>query len=112
MELRLPDGRRARIQVPEGRHILECARDAGVELPSLCEQGWCCTCAVRVLSGRVDQSASRRFYEADRAAGFALICTGSPRSELVLLTHQLEAMRAFRIGANLPVPRGPTLAQP
>lgn len=108
----MPLDRVARIQVPEDRFILECAREAGVRLPSLCEQGWCCTCAVRVLAGRVDQSASRRFYDADREAGFALICTGAPRSDLVLRTHQLPAMQAWRTQAGLPVPRGVSLEDP
>lgn len=109
MELRLPDGRVAVVRVGPQEFILEVARTAGLDLPSLCEQGWCTSCACRVVAGEVDQSASRRFYNADREAGFALICTGRPRSDLVLLTHQHPAMRDHRITKRLPVPRGISL---
>ena len=105
----LPGGGEVEVWVPGDRFVLDAAREQGVVLPSLCEQGWCCACAVRVLEGCLDQSASRRFYPEDRAAGFALICTGRPRSDLRLQTHALAAMRAHRDACGLPVPRGPTL---
>jgi ferredoxin len=94
------------IEVGGEEFILAAARRADLDLPSLCEQGWCLRCAVRVLAGEVDQSASRRFYEQDRSAGFALIRTGRPRSDLRLLSHQTDAMRAHRDACRLPAPRG------
>ncbi len=101
----LPGGVRT-IEIGGEEFILDAARRAGVELPSLCERGWCCTCAVKVLSGTIDQSASLRYYEEDRRAGFALICTGRPRSDLHLRPGAVEEMRAHRDACHLPVPRG------
>ena len=101
----LPDGP-VDIAVREDEFILAAARAQGLDLPSLCEQGWCITCACWVLEGEVDQSASRRFYPQDREAGFALICTGQPRSDLVLRAGATEAMRAHRDRHHLPAPRG------
>jgi ferredoxin len=100
-----PDGPTT-IEVRHDEFILTAARAAGLTLPSLCEQGWCITCAARVLEGIVDQTASRRYYPADRAAGFALLCTGKPRSDLRLRPGATEAMRAHRDAHRLPVPRG------
>ena len=94
------------IAVREDEFILAAARAQGLDLPSLCEQGWCITCACWVLEGEVDQAASQRFYLQDRDAGFALICTGRPRSDLVLRPGATEAMRAQRDRHRLPVPRG------
>ena len=71
----LPGGART-IEIGGDEFLLDAARRAGIKLPSLCERGWCCTCAVKVLSGTIDQSASLRYYEEDRRAGFALICAG------------------------------------
>ena len=96
----------ATVIVGADEFILASARRAGLMLPSLCEQGWCITCAVRVLSGVIDQSASRRFYAQDRQAGFGLICTGRPRSNLHLRPGATEAMRLHRVAQHLPVPRG------
>src|SRR5260370_10945216 len=100
----LPSGE-VTIQVRGDEFILDAARRAGLDLPSLCERGWCITCATRILSGSVDQSASLRYYEADRQAGFALICTARPRSDLRLRPYAVEEMRAHRDAHRLPAPR-------
>jgi ferredoxin len=96
------------IAVREDEFVLAAARKAGIELPSLCEQGWCLACACWVLVGTVDQSASLRFFPQDREAGFTLICTSRPRSDLVLQPGAVEAMRAHRDRHGLPAPRGTT----
>ena len=103
--LELEDGP-VTIRVRGDEFILAAARKAGLELPSLCEQGWCVTCAVWVLEGVVDQTSSRRYYSQDRVAGFALPCTGRPRSDLRLRPGATEVMRKHRIAHRLPVPRG------
>jgi ferredoxin len=69
-------------------------------------QGWCVTCAAKLLEGKVDQSASLRYYESDALAGFILPCTARPRSGLKLLTHQKAPFREHRLALGLPVPRG------
>jgi ferredoxin len=94
------------VAVREDEHVLAAARRAGLELPSLCEQGWDLACAVKVLSGRVDNSDARRYYPEDERAGFALICTAKPCSNLRLRTHQTGAMRRHRDLLGLPAPRG------
>ena len=72
----------------------------------MCLQGWCITCAAHVEGpGEWDQSASLRYYPQDREAGFILLCTARPRSDLVIRTHQRLAMRDHRIALGLPTPR-------
>lgn len=101
-----PDGQVCEVDVGEDDHVLAAARAAGLELPSLCEQGWDIACAVKVLSGELDHSDARRYFEEDREAGFALICAAKPCSDLYLCTHQTEAMREHRDEHGLPAPRG------
>jgi ferredoxin len=86
----LPSGE-VTIQVRSDEFILDAARRAELDLPSLCERGWCMTCATRI---------------ADRQAGFALICTARPRSDLRLRPYAVETMRAHRDAHHLPAPRG------
>jgi ferredoxin len=95
-----------RFRAHPGEFILDAALRNGIVLPSLCRQGWCTRCAVRLVSGDVDQSASRRFFDADRVAGFALACTARPRSAVRAVAGQHDAIRAHRVAAGLPVPRG------
>lgn len=102
-----PDGQVRSVEVGADEYVLQAARRAGLELPSVCEQGWDLACAVRVLEGAaLDQSDSRRYFDEDRTAGFALVCTGRPCSDLRLRTHQSDAMRAHRQAHGLPFPRG------
>jgi ferredoxin len=103
--LLLPTGEQRTITVSEDQHIWDAAWVQGVELPALCHLGWCLTCAARLEApGEFDQSDSRIFFPQDREAGFVLLCTARPRSDLTLRTHQASAMRAYRREKGLPVP--------
>jgi 2Fe-2S type ferredoxin len=92
--------------VADDQYLLDAAAEAGLELPYMYLQGWCLTCAGRILAGEVDQSESRRFYPQDAVAGFVLLCSAYPRSDLRILTHQRDAMRDHRLAQGLPTPRG------
>ncbi len=101
------------LHTPRGRHTFDCAEDefiwnaaarAGIELPAICHQGRCLTCAGRLIAGDVDQSAAASYFPADRAAGFVLLCTARPRSDLVIETDQQWVMRAHRKALGLPAP--------
>jgi ferredoxin len=102
----IADGQEITVPVAEDQYLLEAATGAGLDLPYMCLQGWCTTCAGKVLEGKVDQSEARRVYPQDQAAGFVLLCSAYPRSDVRVLTHQKEAMRAHRQALGLPSPRG------
>lgn len=102
--LLMPDGEMV-IHVAENEHIWDAALVAGVKLPALCHQGWCLTCAGHIEGGgETDQSDSAAYYPQDREAGFVLLCTGSPRSNLRIRTHQAVEMRKHRLRHGLPSP--------
>jgi len=82
--------------------VLGAARRAGVWLPADCQQGWCTTCAADLLSGAVDQSDARRYYDCDREAGLILTCVARPESALRLRVCQEEAMLDHRAANSLP----------
>lgn len=99
-----PGGEHA-IVVEPSQHIWDAAQAAGIVLPALCHQGRCLTCAGRLQGpGDVDQSDSDAYFPQDRAAGFVLLCTGKPRSDLRIFTHQQREMRAYRRSLGLPAP--------
>lgn len=103
---RLPDGRERTVAVASGQHILEAGLEAGLDLPYSCLQGWCLTCAARLVEGEVDQRDSRRYFPEDREAGFVLPCTGRACSDAVLETHARDKMREARNRHGLPYPKG------
>ncbi len=98
--------RQVQTEVADDTYLLDAAVAAGLDLPYMCLQGWCTTCAGKVLQGQVDQSEARRIYPQDEAAGFVLLCSAFARSDLRILTHQKEPLRAHRHALGLPAPRG------
>jgi ferredoxin len=87
-------------------YLLDAAARAGLELDFSCLQGWCLTCAGRVLAGHVNQTEARRCYPQDAAAGYVLLCSSHARSDLRILTDQKEEMRQHRRVLGLPTPNG------
>ena len=106
VELVLPDGATVRLEVGADESVWDAATRAGIKLPSMCLQGWCTTCAARVLTGEFDPAEALRYYPEDKQAGYILLCTARPRSAMRIQTHQRDAMRAYRLKAGLPTPRG------
>lgn len=105
VEFLLPNEETRSIQVNREEHIWDAAFKAGIVLPALCHQGYCLTCAGRLENGgEVDQSDSLVYLPEDREAGFVLLCTGKPRSDLRIRTHQAKQMRDFRKQRKLPAP--------
>ena len=105
VEILLPSEERRLLRVNGEEHIWDAAFKAGIDLPALCHQGYCLTCAGTLEDGgEVDQSDSLVYFPADREAGFVLLCTGKPRSDLRIRTHQQKQMREFRKQRNLPAP--------
>jgi len=94
------------IQVGEDEYILDAAYRADLDIPSMCLQGFCLTCASLLLKGKVDQSEALRYYKEDKEAGFVLICSAKPRSNLIIKTHQKQKMKELRKKLGLPYPHG------
>ena len=103
------------LETPTGRHSISCGSEEyvwdaaarrGIELPAICHQGRCVTCAAVLIEGEVDQTDADTYFAEDRATGFVLICRAKPRSRLRIQTHQQHRMRQHRIARGLPAPYG------
>lgn len=108
-----PESFRIVLETPEGESTIQCHRNEfvwdaaarnGIRLPAICHQGRCLTCAGRLVSGTVDQSRADTFFPEDKAAGFVLLCTAKPLSDLRIATHQQWVMREHRLSLGLPAP--------
>lgn len=64
--------------------ILELAQRNGIEIESDCEQGFCGTCMVKLLSGEVEMEVEDALDDTDREKGMILTCTAVPTSDIVL----------------------------
>jgi ferredoxin len=92
------------VSVGANEHILNAANAQGIVLPAMCRQGRCVTCAGRIVGGKVDNSDADMYFPEDRAAGFVLLCTAKPCSDLTIRTNQQDSMRAHRLALGLPAP--------
>jgi ferredoxin len=101
------------LETPEGSRNFRCRQDEfiwdaaarhGILLPSICHQGRCLSCAGSLLSGRVDQTSANSYFPEDKEAGFVLLCTAKPRSDVRVRTHQQLLMRQHRAKWGLPAP--------
>ncbi len=101
--LETPDGERS-FRCDPNEFIWNAAARNRITLPSICHQGRCLTCAGRLLSGTVDQSSANSYFPQDKSAGFVLLCTAKPCSDLRILTHQQWIMREHRRKLGLPAP--------
>ncbi|WP_257168106.1 2Fe-2S iron-sulfur cluster binding domain-containing protein [Bradyrhizobium sp. SRS-191] len=74
-------------------YLLYAMIDAGIDSPYICEQGWCIACAARLLAGSVDRSGALTVYPEDVEAGFLLLCSTMPRSDLILSQDERQTRR-------------------
>ena len=86
-------------------HIWDEAKAAGLNLPAICHQGRCLTCAGKLVERcEFDPSDAVSYYPQDREAGYILLCTAKARSNLRIRTHMQTEMRAHRKKMGLPAP--------
>ncbi len=86
------------LQVPEDHYILHNAEKQGVELPFLCRNGACTTCAVRVLSGEIYQPEAMGLSPELRDRGYALLCVSYARSDLEVETQDEDEVYELQFG--------------
>ena len=90
------------IEVGEGEFILAAARREGLWLPADCQQGWCITCAAKLIEGEVDHGAAKRYFDADEVAGFVLPCVAKPRSPVHIEAAKYDEMLRVRADNDQP----------
>ncbi|MGD1904910.1 MAG: 2Fe-2S iron-sulfur cluster-binding protein [Leptolyngbyaceae cyanobacterium] len=90
--------RHYQVQVPEDRYILQSAENQGADLPFACRNGACTTCAVRVLSGELEQPEAMGLSPGLRDRGYALLCVSYPRSDLEVETQDEDEVYEQQFG--------------
>lgn len=81
------------ISVNEGESIIDAALRQGIVIPYSCRGGTCGTCMGEVISGELSypNGLPPAITEAEAAAGQALFCTATPRSDLEIRVREVRA---------------------
>jgi 3-ketosteroid 9alpha-monooxygenase subunit B len=77
------DGNTIEVDVVPGKTVLEMARDAGLDPPFACEEGYCGCCMARLKNGSVHMKANDCLDRNEIAAGSVLTCQSMPTSKTV-----------------------------
>lgn len=80
-------GERHVITVHPGDSILETALNNGLQLPSSCQSGACCSCRTRLISGQVYLADQTCLADEDIEKNFCLTCVGYPLSDDVVVDY-------------------------
>ena len=90
--------RTIRLDVPEGEYILRSFETQGQPLPFSCRNGCCTACAVRVLSGDIDQRESLGLSKDVRAKGYGLLCVARALGPLEVETQDEDEVYDLQFG--------------
>ncbi len=71
-------GEKHKVPYKKGRTLLQTARDAGLDAPYSCEEGYCGCCASDLLEGRVQMTTCDALTEAEQKKGMILACQSRP----------------------------------
>lgn len=86
------------VEVPDDRYILHSAEHQGVKLPFSCRNGACTACAVRVISGHLEQPEAMGLSPQLRRKGYALLCVSYARSDLHVATQDEDEVYELQFG--------------
>ena len=91
-------GKKHIVEVPEERYILKTAEEQNAKLPFLCRNGACTSCAVKVISGELDQPEAMGLSPKLKDKGYALLCVSYPRSDLEVETQDEDEVYMMQFG--------------
>jgi len=91
-------GRVIELEVPEGEYILRSFEQQGEPLPFSCRNGCCTACAVRVISGHIDQSEALGLSQELRSRGYGLLCVARATAPLVVETQDEDEVYDLQFG--------------
>ncbi|MFZ5558925.1 MAG: CDP-6-deoxy-delta-3,4-glucoseen reductase [Pseudomonadota bacterium] len=82
-----------------GETVLEAALREGFALPYGCRNGACGTCKGKVLEGEIDLGPHQEtaLTGVERQVGMALFCSARPRTDLVIESREIGAVRDIPI---------------
>jgi len=75
-------GQQHRVPYVAGKTLLQTARDAGLDAPYSCEEGFCGCCASNLLEGRVVMAADDALSSEEKRRGMILACQSRPVTRL------------------------------
>ncbi len=93
--------RQISMNVPEGASILQHFENNGEQLPFSCRNGCCTTCAVKIISGTIDQSQGIGLSIQMQSRGYGLLCIALANGPAELETQDEDEVYELQFGKYL-----------
>ena len=79
-------------------YILKAFEKKGFKLPFSCRNGCCTSCAVKIVSGRINQSEAMGLSQGLRDKGYALLCVARAMEDLEVETTYYDEVYELQFG--------------
>ena len=79
-------------------YILKAFEKKGFKLPFSCRNGCCTSCAVKIVSGKLDQSEAMGLSQALKDKGYALLCVAKAIEDLEVETTYYDEVYELQFG--------------
>ena len=84
--------------VDSKEYILKQFENKGLKLPFSCRNGCCTSCAVKIISGKLDQPEAMGVSQALKNQGYALLCVAKATEELEVETTYYDEVYELQFG--------------
>ena len=84
--------------VDSSQYILKEFEKKGLTLPFSCRNGCCTSCAVKIISGKLDQPEAIGVSQELKDKGYALICVAKAIEDLVVETTYYDEVYDLQFG--------------
>ena len=84
--------------VDSKEYILKEFEKKGFKLPFSCRNGCCTSCAVKIVSGKVDQTEAMGLSQALKDKGYALLCVAKAIEDIEVETTYYDEVYELQFG--------------
>ena len=84
--------------VDSKEYILKEFENKGFKLPFSCRNGCCTSCAVKIISGKIDQQEAMGLSQALKDKGYALLCVAKAMGDLEVETTYYDEVYELQFG--------------
>ena len=89
------------LDIPEGENILHYLENHGEKVPFLCRNGCCTSCAVKILSGTINQSDGIGLSKEMQLKGYGLLCIAKVNGPAEMETQEEDEVYELQFGKYL-----------
>ena len=84
--------------VSSNEYILKEFEKKGFNLPFSCRNGCCTSCAVKIISGKLDQPEAMGVSKALKDMGYALLCVAKAKEDIEVETTYYDEVYDLQFG--------------